>query len=80
MIGIIIVTIPEICMLTSALILNEFDNADKSIARYGQWSVCLYLLYIYIYIKRTKECSFMDVGFGAKLPTFKFQLYHLLDR
>ena len=25
-------TIPEICMLTSALILNEFDNADKSIA------------------------------------------------
>ena len=25
-------TIPEICMLTSALVLNEFDNADKSIA------------------------------------------------
>lgn len=22
----------------------------------------------------------MDVGFGAKLPTFKSQLYHLLDR
>ena len=39
-----------------------------------------YTYYIYIYIKRTKECSFMDVGFGAKLPTFKFQLYHLLDR
>ena len=25
-------TIPEICMLTSALVLNEFDNADTSIA------------------------------------------------
>lgn len=28
----------------------------------------------------TKDCSLMDVGFEAKLHTFKSKLYHLLDR
>lgn len=60
-------------MLT--LILNEFGGDDKSIARYGQWP------YSHNIICTTcKGISLMDVGFGAKLLTFKSQFYHFLDR
>ena len=72
-------TIPEICVLTSGLILNEFDNADKSIARYGQWSVCPHVSHIYIHTQCTKEGSFMDVGFGAKLLESELYAYELCD-
>lgn len=67
-------TIPENFKLTLALIVDKFDRDDKSIARYdnGHTLIAEHITY--------KGMSLVDISFGAKLPTFKSQFYHLLDR